>query len=161
MSPQGTIHLLCGLPGTGKSTFARELESRTNGVTLNHDVWLVGIFGPTASEDFEKHHSTVWRLLWQLAERLVSIGVDVILDFGLWHRCERDDFRERAAKIHAPCRLYFVTCSLELQFRRIDKRNSEVKDKNTIISPAMLTEFCRQFEVPAAEEGATVINTDG
>lgn len=44
----GTLHLLCGLPGAGKSTFAQKLEIETRGVVLNHDLWLIGIFGESA-----------------------------------------------------------------------------------------------------------------
>ncbi len=157
---KGTVHLLCGLPGTGKSTFARDLETQTRAVTLNHDVWLVGMFGPNAPDDFEKHRLTVLRLLWELSERLVSIGVDVILDLGLWHRFERDDFRNRAAAVNAPCKLYFVTCSRDLQSQRIEKRNSQVKDQNTIITPSMLAAFCLQFEEPTPDEDAILISTD-
>ena len=130
MQKLGTLHLLCGLPGTGKSTYAKKLEGNTKGVVLNHDVWLVGIFGPNAPDDFERNHATIWRLLWELAERLLTLGVDVILDFGLWYRFEREDFRKRALSLGAQCKLHFVTCSPTVQERRIQARNMIAKDRN-------------------------------
>ena len=47
MSP--TLHLLCGLPGSGKTTRVRELEAAGEGVLLSADEW-VGALNPDDAE---------------------------------------------------------------------------------------------------------------
>jgi predicted kinase len=98
-------------------------------------------------------------LLWGTAERLLLIGVDVILDFGLWYRSQRDEFREKATKIGVSSKLYLVTCSPEDQLNRISKRNAELKDLNIFVDPTQLAEFAHKFETPTSEEGAIIIRT--
>ena len=56
-----------------------------------------------------------------------KLGVDVVLDFGCWTRQERDALRAKIAAIGAEARLYRVTCSEEESWRRIEKRNIDLR----------------------------------
>lgn len=40
-----TLHLMVGLPCSGKSTYARRLENETNALLLSLDVWHLKLFG--------------------------------------------------------------------------------------------------------------------
>ena len=39
-----TLYLLCGLPGSGKTTRAKELEAAGKGVLLNADDWVSRLY---------------------------------------------------------------------------------------------------------------------
>ncbi|HPF81931.1 MAG TPA: AAA family ATPase, partial [Tetrasphaera australiensis] len=39
------LHLTTGLPGTGKTTLAREIEARDNALRLTPDEWMNPLFG--------------------------------------------------------------------------------------------------------------------
>ena len=38
---EATLYLVCGLPGAGKTTRARQIVERVNAVHLNPDDWIV------------------------------------------------------------------------------------------------------------------------
>ncbi|MFC3861388.1 AAA family ATPase [Deinococcus antarcticus] len=79
-----TIHLLVGLPGAGKTTLARQLEAQHAALRLTPDEWMQPLFGAGESDD--KRAVLEHDLLWSVAKRVLTLGVDVVLDFGLWFR---------------------------------------------------------------------------
>jgi len=84
-----TLHLVCGLPGSGKTTRARELEAAGQGVLLNADSWVCRLYpddAEAAARDERKH--LVEQVQWGLVERLLNSGVSVILDWGVWARAD-------------------------------------------------------------------------
>jgi predicted kinase len=78
-------------------------------------------------EHFQEFCRRVWDQLEEVWARCLELGVDVVLDFGCWGRRERDDLREKIAVIGAGVRLYRVTCSEEESWRRIEKRNTDLR----------------------------------
>ncbi|WP_462236286.1 P-loop nucleotide/nucleoside kinase family protein, partial [Nostocoides australiense] len=45
LSRSPVLHLTTGLPGTGKTTLAREIEARDNALRLTPDEWMNPLFG--------------------------------------------------------------------------------------------------------------------
>ena len=99
-----TLHLIVGLPCSGKTTLARQLETKYSALRLTTDEWHIRLFGQdygdnmTASDEakHDSRHALVESIMWDVAARVLVLGVDVILDFGFWVRSERDEFRSRA-----------------------------------------------------------------
>ena len=83
MTALPTLHLVCGLPGSGKSTFAERLARDERALWLSPDLWMSRIVGDGYDE---AKRAAVEALQWELAERLLVLGVDVILDNGFWSR---------------------------------------------------------------------------
>ncbi|MBS4223608.1 AAA family ATPase [Lederbergia citrea] len=105
-----TLHLMIGLPCSGKTTLARELEKKYSALRLTPDEWHIPLYGHDLDEkEHEARHDLVECMLWDLAARVLVLGVDVILDFGCWARSERDDFRSRAAELGADFKFIFLT----------------------------------------------------
>ena len=80
---------MAGFLGTGKTTFARELERSTGGVRISIDEWTIGLSGDDFTLDSELFSRT-WNLLTGLWPRIARAGADVISDFGFWRRELRD-----------------------------------------------------------------------
>ena len=102
-----TVHLLCGLPGSGKTTFARELEKTHRAVRYTYDEWMVQLYG-RSPEQFETLFNRVSNLIWRIATRNLALGTDVILDKGFWYKKDRENTRQAAAAIGAETKLYFL-----------------------------------------------------
>ena len=68
----------------------RELEAAANAVRLTADEWIARLY-PDDSEAAarDERRDRVEGLQWQFVERLLQIGTDVVLDWGLWTRTER------------------------------------------------------------------------
>src|ERR1700712_3312029 len=86
MTTAPTLFLMVALPGTGKTTEARRIELDQKAVRLTKDEWVRALSGPTnppsASDVIEGR-------LIAIALRALELGVNVVVDFGLWSRDER------------------------------------------------------------------------
>jgi predicted kinase len=120
-----TVYLLTGLPGTGKSTYARALEAR-NVVRLSVDDVVrrhhsrAGIDYPMAD-----HLVRVDEVLDEVrAElvRLIAEGRSVVLDHGLGQRGERDAYKRLVEDHGGRWRLLAFRVSRDELLRRLAGR---------------------------------------
>ena len=148
-----TLHLMIGLPGSGKTTRAKELEKEYRALRLTPDEWHLFLFGHDVDEEFhDERHGKVEQLIWTVAARVLALGTDVILDFGCWAREEREDFRARARALGVDFRLHFMDVPLDELKRRLDARNKAAGDAVFFISDANLRAWAALFQPPDADE---------
>lgn len=150
-----TLYLLCGLPASGKTTRARELEASISAVRLTADEWIVRLYPDDAEAAArDERRDRVERLQWELVERLLEIGKDVVLDWGLWTRTERSHYRQRAEALGAQVRIEFVDAPLSVLQERLASRNCDLPHGAFHISATEMEEFASLFEPPTAAEMA-------
>jgi predicted kinase len=155
-----TLHLIVGLPCSGKTTLARQLETKYFALRLTTDEWHIRLFGHdyadnmTESEEakHDSRHDSVEAIMWDVAARVLVLGVDVILDFGCWVRSQRDEFRSRAQNVGADFKIHFVDVPEEVLFERLKSRNDRHTEETFFIPEAKLKEWIRIFEPPSSEE---------
>ena len=149
-----TLHLMVGLPCSGKTTEARRLERELGALRLTPDEWQTALFGDDAFEpEHDARHATVERLLWNIARRALELGVDVILDYGFWAREERDALRAQARALGCACRVHFMDAPLEELIARVAVRNRlSGREPVFTIAPEQLREWAASFEAPDEDE---------
>ena len=148
-----TLHLMVGLPFSGKTTLARELERECSAIRLTTDEWHVRLFGQDAREpEHDARHSLIESMLWNIASRALELGTNVILDFGFWAREEREDFRSRAKKLGASSEVHFLDVSEAELLRRLELRNSLPSQDYFYISAEMMKPWIAFFQRPTADE---------
>jgi predicted kinase len=139
--------LICGLPGSGKTTFAKELATEVPAVRLSPDEWkhALGI-------DFydEEMRVRIEDRLWRFAQELLTLGQSVILENGFWAREERDGLRIAGRALGAAVELHYLEASVELLWRRLERRNALGEPGTVPIERADLERWTRQFEAPGA-----------
>ena len=154
-----TLHLMVGLPGSGKTTEAIRLAEEYQALRLTPDEWHLYLFGNDFSNDAEKdavhneRHTKIEALMWDTAQKVLQLGVDVILDFGCWAKEERDAFRAKAIAIGASFKIHYLNCPKEMIWMRLEERNKRMDNgAHFYISKESLEQWSEQFEPPDAEE---------
>ncbi len=144
-----TLILMCGLPGAGKTTLAKQLEQSRPALRLTPDEWMVPLF--STGHD-EPKRAVLEALMWDVAARALRLGVDVILDFGFWGRDERAGFRERAAALGARTEVKFLDVARDELIRRLAIRNAALTPDTFRVEAADLQVWAGLFEAPTADE---------
>ncbi len=148
-----TLHLMVGLPGSGKTTRAKQLERELAALRLTPDEWHVRLFGQDAHEpEHDARHNLIEALLWNIASRALELGTNVILDFGFWAREEREDYRSRAQQLGASSEVHFLDISADELLQRLAVRNSQPSETSFYISEAMMKPWISFFQRPTPDE---------
>lgn len=156
-----TVFLLTGLPGSGKSTYARTLEA--SGVTrLCVDELMQDRHGrPGKDYPGELQPELEVPLLAEVRARLVELirtGRDVVLDHGLGTRAARDDYKRLVTDAGGRWRLiHFQVDGAELR-RRLARRNA---DPAFGLMPEAVLAWMEQGSEPPSGEGEEPPPPDG
>ena len=143
------LFVMVGLPAAGKTSRARELASAWNALRLTPDEWMIPLYGQVQPEG--KRNVLEGRLIW-LALNALRIGVNVVLDFGVWAKDERSALRALAASVGATSELVYLPVDEEEQWRRVQARPVADAATTFAMSEADLERWRRLFQPPDATE---------
>lgn len=147
--PPPRLILTCGLPGAGKTVLAVQLARERNAVRLTKDEWLWALgTSPWDTSVGEKMEQQLWRL----AEEILSRGLTVVVDFGLWAKVERDEMRTTARRLGFDVELHYLDAPFDELWRRIEERNSAPPWDMAPIRRDHLSEWMGIFQPPDADE---------
>ena len=148
-----TLHLMVGLPCSGKTTLAHKLEHDLPALRLNLDEWHIRLFGQDVEEpEHDVRHSLIETNLWNIARRVLALGMDVILDYGLWAREEREDYRLRAKQLGASSEVHYLDVPEDELMRRLAIRNSQLSEASFHIPENMMKPWIAFFQKPTLDE---------
>lgn len=148
-----TLYLMVGLPCSGKTTLARQLEYECSALRLTPDEWQLRLFGQDAEDPAHNaRHSLIEALLWEVASRALVLGTNVILDYGFWAREEREDYRLRAKQLGASSEVHFLDVPEEELLRRLAGRNAECSLTAFYIPEEMMLPWLAFFQKPTPDE---------
>jgi predicted kinase len=146
---RGKLFVTVGLPGSGKTTRAKELAAEFAAVRLTPDDWMIPLFDHNDAQG--KRDVLEGRFVW-LAMEALQLGSNVVLDFGVWSRDERSALKHLAAKIGAECELVYTPIDPDAQLRRVNGRFATAPGTTFVITEGDLALWRKQFQEPDEQE---------
>ncbi len=137
--------IVCGLPGSGKTTHAKLLQNKLRAVRFCPDEWMNALSLDLYDED---RRAKVGALQWKFCQELLTLGFTVIIEWGTWGRSERDTLRRGARALGAAVELHYLSAPADVLFDRIQRRGVE----NPPIEQDTVSRWFEIFQVPTAEE---------
>ena len=139
----------CGLPGSGKTTMAKDVEETTGAVRLNVDEWVAAL-GVDFFDDAFRHKLQV--RLYEHGITLLKLGQSIIVEDGLWRRDERDRLREVAHKLGAAIEIHYFDVPFDELWRRLEARNALGAYDRVPITRELLQACLPRFQRPDEAE---------
>lgn len=141
----GRLVVVCGLPGTGKTTVAAQLAEEHGAVRLSADDWMDDLGIDLWDQE---RRAALEALQWKVARSLLAQGAAVIVEWGSWSRAERDELRTTARSLGAAVHLVFLDAPVDELWRRIRERGRE----HPPITQDDLEAWSQVIERPTADE---------
>lgn len=147
--------MLCGLPGSGKTTYAQALCSDGYArLSIDEEIWnWSGRFGiDYPATEYEKVSSDADARLRVKLRELLSAGRDTVVDYGFLDRRIRDDYKALIESGGADWRLVYLAADPALLRARLKRRRKRF-DANAAfeINTALLAGYRRRFQPPDGE----------
>jgi predicted kinase len=136
--------LLCGLPGSGKTTFARRRAKESGAMRFSTDEWMADL-GVDYYDDLRVNLQSRLDRLWR---ELLARGQSVILEDGTWTRRERDEIRRVAAELGALTEMHWFDLAVDELWRRLEERNASPSHGSAPIPRTVFEESRHRLERP-------------
>jgi predicted kinase len=144
-----TLFLTVGLPGTGKTTAARRIEVEQQALRLTKDEWVRALYG---RENPPAAQNVIEGRLVQIGLRALELGINVVIDYGLWGRDERSALRQAAADRGAVVEMHYFELDPVEQRRWVDQRQAEAPHTTWPMSDEELGEWAANINIPTPGE---------
>ena len=120
-----TLFLICGMAGAGKTAFAKQLEQAHPALRLSPDEWIDTIINDVSDRtELNRLRDPVESLQWTTAQKVLSLGISVILENGFWSTSERMAFQAQARALGARVELHFLDVPNDELWHRTEQRNA-------------------------------------
>jgi predicted kinase len=148
-----TLILICGLPGSGKTTTAKQLEVSRSALRLCPDEWIASILADvTDTAELDRLRTPIETVQWEVAKRALVLGINVILENGFWSQEERTSYRVQAEALGASVELIYLSVDRDELWARLSKRNENLQPGAFFVREDQLDLWLSWFEPPTADE---------
>ena len=139
------IHMLVGIPASGKTTYAKKLSKKLGIPVVSTDE--MRNMHPNASED------QIWPLVYNECGRLLKAGQDFIFDATNITPNVRNRFKEQMNKFDVEYEIgtYYFDTDPQICYNRAVKRNQMPNER--YIPPEVILSYGQKIIAPTEDEG--------
>lgn len=144
-NPNPKLIIICGLPGSGKTTLSKKLEKQLCAIRFSPDEWMQKL---SINLYDEQRRGCIESLQWEIVQKVLVSGGTAIIEWGTWGKSERDALRIKARELGASVELHYLHASPDELYERISLRGME----NPPIGKDTVLGWFSVFQVPTLEE---------
>lgn len=150
--------LLYGLPGAGKTYFARNLAEFLNCAVIHSDRIRNELFEEPRFD--EQENSIVTHLMNYMSEEFLNAGVNIVYDTNAMRKAQRHQLRELARKKHAKTVLVWFQVDPDTAYSRLGKRDRRTADDKFAVdyTQSEFREFASHMQHPEPTEDYVVVS---
>ena len=155
------VIMMCGLCGSGKTTYALEKEKEGYiRLSIDEEIWKVygkrGVDYPADKYD-ELSEQTELQLQKELV-RLIKSGKNVILDFSFWNKENRNKYKKLIEELEGTVDLVYLKADIEVLRKRLQIRNQSIHVNSPYeITDDILERYYNGFQEPLGEGEIIII----
>lgn len=157
----GLVLLMCGVAGSGKTTFSQQLEARGfTRISIDEVIWRsAGRYGlDYPPEAYGEKVSAARDALKDEVARLLRERRSAVVDSAFWSRAHRQSFATLIAMEGGRHRIVYLKAEKEALQARLELRRSRFDANAALpIDDQMLNRFMETFEEPSPDEGALFV----
>ncbi|HEX5376048.1 MAG TPA: ATP-binding protein [Solirubrobacterales bacterium] len=157
----GFVVLMCGVAGSGKTTFSQQLAARGFArISIDEMIWnSAGRYGlDYPPEAYGEKVSAAREALKLEVLKLLARRQSVVVDSAFWNRAHRQSFAALVASNGGHHRIVYLKASKATLQARLEKRRSRFDANAALpIDDDLLERFLETFEEPDAAERPLVV----
>ena len=150
----GLVIFFCGKMGAGKTTLAQKIAKEKDAILISEDDWLAQLYTNKVQsvEEYKYYSDKVKAVVLDIAQQVLSKGVNIVLDFPANTKTQRQWLRSLSDNLNAEHICYFVDRTDEVCLEQLLARGNPNTD--TVEMFYGITKF---FTEPSEDELITII----
>ncbi|MEC5145303.1 ATP-binding protein [Chitinophaga sp. 212800010-3] len=146
---------MCGLSGSGKTTFAKKLEGYNfQRLSIDEEIWNnYGKFGIDYTEkEYKKLSSLAEKALLIQFLSLLKSKRNIVVDFSFWQKEKRNKFKQIVETNYGKWFLIYMNPSISVIKARLKIRNKNFEANAAFpITNSILNKYLSSFQIPEQE----------
>ena len=118
--------LICGKICSGKSFLAEKLKREYSAIVLSVDEITLGVLDGCPGNNHDDITERIQKYLLKKSIEIISVGVNIILDWGFWTKTKRNDIKEYYKTNGVEHVMYYIDISNEKLEQNTALRNKDV-----------------------------------
>ena len=149
------VIMLCGKICSGKSTYAKKISKEHKAVILSVDEITLALLGRDGGNKLDEYVGKLEAYLFDKSVEIVGTGINIVLDWGLWKRSEREYAKKFYSSRGIKCEIHYIEITDDEWERRINKRNADISAGSVdayCVDDGLKAKFVKMFEPPEKNE---------
>ncbi|GGC45399.1 hypothetical protein GCM10011386_42120 [Parapedobacter defluvii] len=156
------VVLMCGLSGSGKTTFAKQLECYGfHRLSVDEEIWNnYGQFGiDYAEEEYDKLSALAEKALFIQFLELLKSKRNIVVDFSFWQKEKRNEFKRIVETNHGKWFLVYMNPPISAIKNRLKIRNKTFEANAAFpITDSILNKYIDSFQIPEQENQLEIVS---
>jgi predicted kinase len=154
------VHLMLGLPGSGKTTLSLKLSGELSlpRFSLDEEYFILVPNQQQSERDFAIEAQVEAKIKEQVVA-LLAKGTSVVLDFCPWRSSQRSAYYTFITSHGGLPQVHYLPVERTELIRRLEERNSLRDERYQYMSPEMLDDFYGRFDPPVEVDAKYVVRS--